>query len=191
MTNQKPNRFSGKVGQIVLAIVAAVALVLGLASPAYANFPHFKSSSVTTVTSTSTATARTATSSAGPSGQLPNLLFSWTEVGLGSTDVTYSLSTVVTATFGCVNSGGNHPAASNKTTMTAPVSTTVELPTSKNGQVTGSVVLPTSSVFPTGFLCPGGQSLVALSATFRDNTITDTTNGVTATDEDISITLWP
>jgi hypothetical protein len=42
-----------------------------------------------------------------------------------------------------------------------------------------------------GFSCPSGQTLVALSATFTNNMITDTTNGVTATDGDISVILGP
>jgi hypothetical protein len=61
----------------------------------------------------------------------------------------------------------------------------------KNGQITGSVVVPTSSVSPSGFSCPSGQTLVALSATFTQNKITDETNGVTATDGDISVILGP
>ncbi len=121
---------------------------VGLASPAYANFPHFKSSSVTTVTGTSLASARSATPSASVSVELPDLLFSWTEVGLGSPDVVYRLSTVVTVTFGCVNGGANHPSATNKTTVVVPEGTTVDLKADKNGQITGSVVLDISTVSP-------------------------------------------
>jgi len=189
MTDQKPTRLSRKVGQIGLAIIAALAVVIALASPAYANLPHFKASSVSLATGSSAAT-RSAASSAGASAQLPDLLFTWTEVGVGNTDVNYLLSTDVTATFGCVNGGGKHPSATNKTTVTASAHSTVTLKV-KNGQITASVILDTSTVFPTGFACPGGQTLVALSATFTHNMITDETNGVTATDEDISVTLWP
>jgi hypothetical protein len=190
MTDQIPNRLSRKVGQLGLAIVAALAVIVGLASPAYASFPHFKTSSVSLVTGTST-TGLSEMSSASASVKLPDLLFTWTEVGLGNPDVVYRLNTVVSATFGCVNGGGNHPSATNKTTITEPLQKVVGLAADKNGQITGSVVLDTSSVSPTGFSCPKGQTLVALSATFTDNTITDTTNGVTATDEDISVILGP
>jgi hypothetical protein len=192
MTDQIPNRPSRKVGQLGLAIVAALAVIVGLASPAYASFPHFKTLSVS-VTGSSVAATRSATSSAGTSA-LPNLLFTWIEVGLGNpgNGVDYTFSTVVTATFGCVNGGGKNPSASNKTTVTEPVGTAATLTVDKNGQITGSVVVPTSSVSPpAGFSCPSGQMLVALSATFTQNKITDTTNGVTATDEDISVPLWP
>ena len=90
MTDQKPNRLSRKVGQFGLAIVAVLAVVIGLASPAYANLPHFKTVSVSLVAGSSGAATRTVASSANPSGQLPDLSFSWTEVGLGKTDVTYT-----------------------------------------------------------------------------------------------------
>ena len=194
MTDQKPNRLSRKVGQIGLAIVAALAVVIGLASPAYANFPHFKSSSVT-LTSSSLAATRSATSSASVSVELPDLLFRWTEVGLGSPDVVYRLSTVVTVIFGCVNGGANHPSASNKTTVAVPSGTTVDLKADKNGQITGSVVLDIPTVSSGDFSCPNGQTLVALTAAFTQNTITDTrndtdpSNDVTATDEDIPFPL--
>jgi hypothetical protein len=189
MTDQTPNRLSRTIGRLGLAIVAALAVFIGLASPAYANFPHFKASTVS-LAGTSPATARGATASAGASAQLPNLLFTWTEVGIGNPDVVYHLSTVVAVTFGCVNGGGKNPSASNKTTITEPKDATVDLAADKNGQITGSVVLEIGSV-STDFSCPGGQTLVALSATFTGNAIRDTTNDVTVTDEDISITLGP
>jgi hypothetical protein len=191
MTDQKPHRFSRKVGQIGLAIVAVLAVVIGLASPAYANFPHFKTVSVSLADSTTT--ARSSTPSAGATVALPDLVFTWTEVGLGNNlRVDYSLTTLVTATFGCVNGGAKHPSATNKTTVTEPVGASATDTSDKNGQITGSVRLDTSSVSPpAGFSCPSGQTLVALSATFTDNTITDTTNHVTVTDEDITVALWP
>jgi len=190
MTDQIRNRLSRTVRRLGLAIVAALAVLVGLASPAYANFPHFRSASVS-LAGSSLANGLSATSSASASAELPDLLFTWTEVGLGSPDVVYHLETVVSATFGCVNGGGQLPSASNKTTITAPVRTVVELAADRNGRITGSVVLDTGSVIPTGLSCPTGQTLAALSAIFTDNTITDTTNGVTATDEDISVTLGP
>src|SRR6266576_27704 len=120
MTDQKPNRLSRKVGKIGLAIVAALAVVIGLASPAYGSFPHFKTVSVSLVAGSSGAATRSAASSASPSGELPDVLFSWTEVGLGNpgAGVAYKLETTVTATFGCVNGGGKNPSATNKTTVT-------------------------------------------------------------------------
>ena len=191
MADQTPTRLPRRIRQLGLVMAAAAAVIAGLASPAYANFPHFKSASVSLASSSATAAGLGATSAASAATDLPDLLYAWTEVGVGKPDVVYRLETVVTATFGCVNGGANRPKASNKTTITAPLQTSVELAADKNGQITGSVVLDTGSVFPTGFSCPTGQTLVALSATFTNNTITDTTNGVTATDDDISVTLGP
>jgi hypothetical protein len=188
MTDPTPNRLSRKAGQLGLAVAAALGVVAGLASPAYANFPHFRDASVS-LAAGSLATADVSASSASASAELPDLLFTWTEVGVGASNVVYHLETVVTATFGCVNGGVNRPKAPNKITITAPLETSVELSADQNGRITGSHVLDTSSVAPTGFSCPTGQTLAALSATFTNNTITDTTNGVTATDDDISVTF--
>ena len=191
MADQTPTRVPRKIGQLSLAIAAALAVVGGLASPAYADFPHFKSASVSLASSSATAAGLGTLSTASAATELPDLLYVWTEVGIGKPDVVYRLETVVTATFGCVNSGANHPKATIKATVTAPLQTTVELAADQNGRISGNVVLDTGSVSPTGFSCPTGQTLVALSATFTNNTITDTTNGVTATDDDISVTLGP
>ena len=81
--------------------------IVGTTEAVSANFPHFKSFSVTISTDTATTTARAAAAAA--SADLPDLLFTWTEVGVGAPDVTYELRSVVTATFGCVNSGSNQP----------------------------------------------------------------------------------
>ena len=192
MADQTPTRLPRKIGQFGLVLAAATAVIAGLASPAYANFPHFKSASVSLASSPATAAVFGATSTdIAAATQLPDLLYVWTEVGVGKPDVVYQLETVVTATFGCVNTGSNRPKASNKMTMTVPLQTTVDLPADDNGQISGSVVLDTGSVSPSGFSCPNGQTLFALSATFTHNTITDTTNGVTATDDDITVTLGP
>jgi hypothetical protein len=191
MADQTHTRLPRRIRQLGLVVAAAAAVIAGLASPAYANNPHFKSASVSLASSSATAAGLGATSAASAATELPDLLYSWTEVGVGKPNVVYRLETVVTATFGCVNTGANHPKASNKVTITAPLLTTVDLAADDNGQISGSVVLDTGSVSPTGFSCPNGQTLVALSATFTNNTITDTTNGVTATDDDISVTLGP
>ena len=173
------------------AIVAAVAVgAIGLTGTALANFPHYKTASVTTVAPAADSASLT---SAQTTTALPDLLFTWTEVGLGNNiSVTYKIQSDVTATFGCVNNGSNHPNATNKTTVTEPVTTTASLTSDKNGNVSGSVELDTSSVSPpSGFSCPQGQTEEALSATFAGNTVTDTTNNVSAKLGDIVVTLGP
>jgi hypothetical protein len=191
MADQTPTRLPRKIGQFGLVMAAATAVIAGLASPAYANLPHFKSASVSLATSpAASADLGTTTTSATT---LPDLLWVWTEVGLGKTaNVSYHFDTIVTATFGCVNSGANHPKASNKTTIAEPVGASGDFTADDNGRITGSEIVDTSSVLPPAdFSCPTGQTLTALSATFTNNTIKDTTNGVTATDDDISVTLGP
>jgi hypothetical protein len=191
MTDPIPNRLSRKIGQLGLAVAAALAVVASLASPAYADFPHFRNVSVT-LAGGAQATAEVSASTDSISIQLPDLLFDWTEVGLGNGDVVYSLQTVVTATFGCVNGGSNRPKATNKTTVTAPLEASIELAADRNGRITGSIVLATGLVSsPAGFSCPPGQTEAALEAAFTNNTIADTTNGVIATDDDITVPLGP
>jgi len=191
MTDPIPNRLSRKIGQLGLAVAAALAVVASLASPAYADFPHFRNVSVT-LAGGAQATAEVSGSTDSISIQLPDLLFDWTEVGLGNGDVVYSLQTVVTATFGCVNGGSNRPKATNKTTVTAPLEASIELAADRNGRITGSIVLATGLVSsPAGFSCPPGQTEAALEAAFTNNTIADTTNGVIATDDDITVPLGP
>jgi hypothetical protein len=172
--------------------VTVIVAVVGVTQAAYGTFPHFRTFSVTLTDVAATGSgAEVAALASVASTELPDLLYTWTEVGVGQPDVEYLLQSEVTATFGCVNAGSNVPKAGNKTTVTAPLATEATLTSDKNGKISGSVVLETSSVSPTGFSCPSGQTLVAVSATFAQNTITDTTNGVTATDDDIVVSFQP
>ncbi len=173
----------------LLAVVAGMGLALAGASEAAANFPHFRSFSVTTISSGAALTTLRAPAAA--TADLPDLRYTWTEVGVGSTDVTYEARTVVTATFGCVNNASKQPSAQNKATVTSPVSATVVLTSDRNGRITGSLDLDTATAVPTGFSCPSGQTVTAISATFTQNTITDLVNQVTATADDITVILWP
>ena len=192
MTRGTQTRFARAVRYVSVVAVAVVVGIVGFTEAAYANFPHFRTFSVTLTDIAATGSgAEVAARASVTSTELPDLLYSWTEVGVGQPDVDYLLQSEVTATFGCVNDGSNVPKAGNKTTVTAPLATEATVTSDKNGKISGSVVLDTSSVSPTGFTCPQGQTLVAVSATFAQNTITDTTNGVTATDDDIVVSFQP
>ncbi len=169
--------------------VCVVAVALAAAPPASANFPHFREFSVTTVGSASTAGAASARTTVADSTTLPDLRFTWTEVGLGSTDVTYNASAVVSATFGCVNAGSNRPSASNKATVTEPVTATVQLSADDNGRITGSLEVDTAGVEPVDLDCPSGQILTAISASFTQITLTDVTNNVSVMAADITVIL--
>ena len=187
-----PTRFARAVRYVSVLAVAVVVGIVGFTEAAHANFPHFRTFSVSlTDIAAADSGAEVAARASVASADLPDLLFTWTEVGVGRPDVEYLLQSEVTATFGCVNAGSKLPQAGNKITVAAPLATEATLTSDRNGKISGSVVLDTSSVSPTGFSCPSGQTLVAISATFAQNTITDTTNGVTATDDDIVVTLFP
>jgi hypothetical protein len=170
--------------------VCVVGVAMASALPASAkNFPHFRTFEVTTVDSASgSATASARTTAAAPA-TLPDLRFTWTEVGLGNVDVEYEARVVVTATFGCVNGGDNRPKATNKTTVTAPISANGSLHADDNGRINGSLDVDTGSVQPVGLDCPSGQVLAAVSVSFTQITLTDLTNEVSVTAPDITVDL--
>src|SRR4029450_5179930 len=91
MADQTPTRLPRKIGQLGLVMAAAAAVIAGLASPAYAKTPPFKSPSVTLATSSSGPAAALGATSASAATALPDLLYAWTEVGIGTPDVGYRL----------------------------------------------------------------------------------------------------
>jgi hypothetical protein len=104
----------------------------------------------------------------------PKLLVSGTEVGLGSgATVFYEASADVTTVAVCINGGGTHPPASNKT-FSGPVDSTATNQADRSGKISTELVL---LALPPSF-CPQGQITVVTSATFTNVTLTDTTNGV-------------
>jgi hypothetical protein len=106
-----------------IAVVALVFVTFALiAQQALAVSPHFVSAS------------------ARLSGT--NLIVSFKEAGLGTNqNITYTASADATATYVCVNRGGANPSASNKTTVSGPVSATGTFNSGKNGNVTASLTL--------------------------------------------------
>jgi len=114
------------------------------------------------------------------------LMVTWDEAGLGNQNVTYTLTTQATATYACINGGGNHPKASNKETVAGQLSTGGSFQT-RNGRVQGTLV--TGPLSAGGFSCPSGQTLVLACVSYADITLTDTTNGVSTTVGDASRTF--
>ena len=142
----------------VMLLAASLAMVLAYAVPALAVSPHFVSAN------------------AALSGT--NLVVSFKEAGLGTNQlITYTASADSTVTYVCVNRGGANPSASNKTTISGPVSATGTFSSGKNGQVTSSLTLNPPG--PGSFSCPSGQSLEIAQVTYTNVAITDTTNGIT------------
>jgi hypothetical protein len=107
-----------------------------------------------------------------------NLVVDFKEAGLGTNQlITYVAGADSTVTYVCVNRGGANPSASNKTTISGPVSATGTFNSGKNGQVTSSLTLNPPG--PGSFSCPKGQSLEIAQVSYTNVTITDTTNGIT------------
>jgi hypothetical protein len=136
----------------VAILVAALGVLAFGATAALADSPHFLKASAS-VDSTG------------------NLICTFKEAGLGTTVSTTNItcSAAATAVYACINGGGNHPKATNKETVSGPVSGGGSFPV-RNGQTTGSI-----TVGPPGagdFSCPNGQDLVLASVCYADVTLT-------------------
>jgi hypothetical protein len=130
--------------------------------------------------STSGAHFMSATSAVNDSGAL---VVAWDEAGLGNENIDYTLTANASATYACINNGGNHPKAANKETVNGTVSTGGSFQ-AKNGRVQASLTtgpLPK----PADFNCPSGQDLILAIVTYTDIVLTDTTNGVVANPPDV------
>lgn len=107
-----------------------------------------------------------------------NLVVSFKEAGLGSNQlINYTASADATATVVCVNKGGGNPSASNKTTVSGPVSASGAFSSGKNGNVTASLTL-TPPAPPSTFSCPKGQREATAEVSYTNVSIADTTNGI-------------
>ncbi len=123
-----------------IALLTALFILALSVSAALADSPHFISASASV-------------NSAG------SLVATFKEAGLGTTvsTETITLAATASATYACINGGGNHPKAANKETVTEPLSNSGTFPV-RNGQTTGSI--PVGPPGPGSFSCPSGQSLV-------------------------------
>jgi hypothetical protein len=111
-----------------------------------------------------------------------NLVVSFKEAGLGTNQLaSYTASADATATYVCVNNGGANPSASNKTTVSGPVTASGTFSSGKNGNVTASLTLSPPAPLPLStFSCPKGQKGPELAqVSYTSVSITDETNGIT------------
>jgi len=146
-----------KSGTLVAATAAA--LFLGISVAFATSGAHFFS----------------ATSSVANNGAL---VVSWDEAGVGQQQVNYRLTADGTATYACINGGGNHPKASNKENVSGPLSSPITGFQPENGRVQGSL-----SVGPLGagsFSCPSGQTFVLACVSYSNLVLRDLTNNVIA-----------
>jgi hypothetical protein len=144
-------------GILVVVTVLATTLAMG-ATAAFADSPHFIRAS-------------------GSLNGDGSLTVSFKEAGLGTNqNIDYTLTADSTVTYVCVNRGGANPSASNKTTVSGPVSASGTFSSGKNGQVTASLTVKPPG--PGTFSCPAGQSLQIAEVSYSSVTLTDTTNNV-------------
>src|SRR6266851_4645900 len=101
---------------------------------------------------------------------------SFKEAGLGNAvETSYVLAAKMTADYGCVNHGGNHPQAANKETLIEDVSVEGTFTSNKNGNVVGGLTFTPPSASDELF-CPGNQMAVLADIAYTDITLADITN---------------
>jgi len=94
-------------------------------------------------------------------------------LGAGASDI-ITAHTTATATWGCLNHGQQCPNAANKFTASQELSGSLTVRAGHNGSATGSINLCPAQ--PTTFSCPGGQTLVLISVTYSDVTLSNDQN---------------
>lgn len=154
----------------LLTIVASAALVC-TAGVVWAANPHFVGKVTATLLSNN------------------NVQVCWKEAGLGNNqNIDYTASADATATFVCVNNGGQCPNAANKSTVSGPVSATGTFNSGQNGQITQCLTINPPG--PGAFSCPSGQTLTLSEVSYSNIEISDDTNNIqkTATPPSFSVT---
>jgi hypothetical protein len=171
---------------LVGLLVGAAFLTFGVVG-ALAGFPHFRSVTTSITTSSTTTSASTTIASADVTQAFLNVSFR--EVGLGSNEGTLvRVTSDASAVYACINRGGRNPKASNKMTVAAPVSAEATLTSDKNGSISGT--LTAAAPGPGDFTCSSGQTLVLASVTFSNIVLTDVTNGISTTADDITAVFF-
>jgi hypothetical protein len=169
-------------------LVGAAFLTFGVAG-ALAGFPHFKSVTTSISTSSTGTSATTAATTSSADVTQAFLEVSFKEVGLGSNEGTLvRVTSDASAVYACINKGGRNPKASNKMTVAAPVNAEATLTSDKNGSISGT--LTAAAPGPGDFTCSSGQTLVLASVTFSNIVLTDVTNGIFTTADDISAVFF-
>jgi hypothetical protein len=147
-------------------VVLAVAALALAAETVWAQNPHF------------------VTVNGNPSGTDFGVCFK--EAGLGDNQlIAYVASADATAQYVCINGGNKHPQATNKETVSGPVSATGTFSSGKNGTINQCLTLHAPSAG--SFSCPSGQTLAVACVEYTDIDISDTTNNVSASVPDSGV----
>ena len=129
-----------------------------MATTVRAQNPHFLSCDVTGVNSNGT------------------LSSDFRIAGLGSNvSITVTASADATATYGCLNNGQQCPNAANKVEVQTDVSASGTFTSGKNGSIRQSLTVDPPD---TTLRCPGGQTLVLVSVSYTNVTLTAPPAGV-------------
>ena len=158
-----------RIAILTAAAAAVVMLAFGVGMASATNGAHFFSSS----------------GSVADNGALQ---VSWDEAGVGNATVNYTLSAQSSATYACINGGGNHPKASNKQSVNGPLTSPSVGFQPQNGRVTVTNGISVGPL-PSTLVCPSGQTFVLACVSYTGITLTDTTNNVTTSIADVSRTF--
>jgi hypothetical protein len=152
----------------MLFILAGVFAAAALAVPAaLADSPHFLFADASVSSSTGALTVSFKDAGLG--------------TGVSSIAITLHVDTA-TATYQCFNTGGNHPKAGNKETVSHSLTVTGNFPV-RNGQTTGS--LSAGPPDPGSFSCPSGQALYIVgTVSYSGITVSDATGNSTGATPD-------
>lgn len=111
---------------------------------------------------------------------------SFDEARLGQQLVNCTLSAGATATYACINGGGNHPKATNKESVNGPLSS----PTfSKRLKTDAYKPRASPRSAPSTLQCPSGQTFVLARVSYSNIVLADTTNNVSTDIPDVSRTF--
>jgi hypothetical protein len=111
--------------------------------------------------------------------------------GLGSNQsITVTASADATATYACLNNGGQCPNAANKSTVTGTVTAQGTFTSGKNGSIRGSLTVDPP---PTTLSCPGGQRLVLVSVSYTNVSLSSDASAdtCTASPETFTMNFFP
>src|SRR5262245_17383486 len=158
-----------RIAMLAVAATAMLTLAFGAATASATNGAHFFS----------------ATGSVADNGALQ---VSWDEAGVGNAQVNYTLTADSTATYACINGGGNHPSARNKQSVAGPLSSPSTGFQPENGRVTVTNAISVGPLAST-LTCPSGQTFVLACVSYTNIHLNDDTNSVTADIADVSRTF--
>jgi hypothetical protein len=134
--------------KLSILTLSMLALVGFMATTVWATSPHF---------------LRCAASGVNPDGSLD---VSFTIAGLGSNQsIVVTAGADADATYGCLNNGGNCPNANNKVNVQSHVTAAGTFTSGKNGSIRASLTVDPP---PTTLTCPGGQTLVLISVSYTN-----------------------